>query len=198
LTVPQRRSGSLRPVSEIHSKAARHARIVELLEARAVRSQADLVRLLADAGMHVTQTTLSRDLEELGAVKLRSADGGQPAYAVPDEGTPRLRSAHDGPPQRLARLLSELLVSADGSANLAVLRTPPGAAQFLASALDRAGLPDVLGTIAGDDTVMVVSRDADGGYELARRFLELGQARAEVQVRPDSTSRTEIQETPPQ
>ncbi len=75
--------------------------------------------------------------------------------------------------QRLARLCSELLVSAESSANMVVLRTPPGAAQFLASAFDRAELGDVLGTIAGDDTVLVISRDPGGGEELARRFLAL-------------------------
>jgi transcriptional regulator of arginine metabolism len=74
---------------------------------------------------------------------------------------------------RLARLCSELLVSADASANLVVLRTPPGAAQFLASAFDKAEFPEVLGTIAGDDTVLVIGRDPLGGDELARRFLSM-------------------------
>jgi len=74
---------------------------------------------------------------------------------------------------RLARLLGELLVSADGSANLALLRTPPGAAQFLASAFDRTESEDVLGTVAGDDTVVVISRRPDGGPELAARFVAL-------------------------
>ena len=74
---------------------------------------------------------------------------------------------------RLARLCAELLVSAEASANLVVLRTPPGAAQFLASAFDKADLGDILGTIAGDDTVLVIGRDAAGGDALARRFLDL-------------------------
>ena len=101
-------------------------------------------------------------------------------------GRPRLRRPRRGrrpdarlPPVdgeaagRLSRLAAELLVSADASANLVVLRTPPGAAQFLASALDRAGLPDVVGTIAGDDTVMVIARDPHGGEALAARLLTL-------------------------
>ena len=157
------------------SRTARHRRIVSLLETRRVRSQADLARLLADDGVAVTQTTLSRDLDELGAVKIR--DGvGDLVYAVPAEGgdpTPRLAPVGGESDGRLSRLAAELLVSADASANLVVLRTPPGAAQFLASALDRAGLPDVVGTIAGDDTVMVIARDPTGGAALATRLLDL-------------------------
>ena len=123
------------------TRTARHRRIVELLETRRVRSQTELARLLADDGVPVTQTTLSRDLDELGAVKIRDG-GGDLVYAVPAEGgdpTPRLAAADGEAVGRLARLAGELLVSADASANLVVLRTPPGAAQFLASALDRAG-----------------------------------------------------------
>src|SRR5215471_1659476 len=118
------------------SKAARHARIVAVLAEHPVRSQAELAALLDDAGVHVTQATLSRDLEELGAVKLRTPDGGLPAYVVPEDGSPlTARAAKDAPPQRLARLIDELLVSAQASANLVILRTPPGAAHFLASAV---------------------------------------------------------------
>ena len=129
---------------------------------------------MADAGFAVTQATLSRDLDELGAVKLRPADGGLPVYVVPEDGSPLAsRRVADAPPVRLARLVGELLVSAEGSANLAVLRTPPGAAHFLASALDRAALPDVLGTIAGDDTIVVIARAPDGGSSLVRHILTL-------------------------
>ena len=157
------------------TRTARHRRIVELLETRRVRSQPELARLLADDGVEVTQTTLSRDLDELGAVKIRD-DGGGLVYAVPAEGgdtTPRVAAAGGENGARLGRLAVELLVSAEGSANLAVLRTPPGAAQFLASAIDRSAAADVLGTIAGDDTVLLVSRDADGGERLAARLLHL-------------------------
>jgi transcriptional regulator of arginine metabolism len=139
-----------------------------------VGSQAELAAALDDEGFEVTQATLSRDLEELGAVKLRTPDGGLPSYVVPEDGAPLTsRTAKDAPPQRLARLIDELLVSAEASANLVVLRTPPGAAHFLASAVDRAGLPDVLGTIAGDDTILVVARDPDGGKALAQHLVEL-------------------------
>jgi len=156
------------------SKAARHARIVTILNSRRVGSQAELAAALDDEGFEVTQATLSRDLEELGAVKLRAPDGGLPSYVVPEDGAPLTsRTAKDAPPQRLARLIDELLVSAEASANLVVLRTPPGAAHFLASAVDRAGLPDVLGTIAGDDTILVVARDPDGGKALAQHLVEL-------------------------
>jgi transcriptional regulator of arginine metabolism len=157
------------------SRAARHDKIVAILAEHPVRSQAELAAALEADGLSVTQATLSRDLDELGAVKLRSPDGGLPVYVVPEDGSPlTARTPDDDPPARLARLLGELLVSAEASANLVILRTPPGASNFLASALDRARLPEVLGTVAGDDTILVVARDPDGGDNLARRFRDLG------------------------
>ena len=150
------------------TRVARQARIVELVSRMAIRSQTELAKLLAAEGIDVTQATLSRDLDELGAVKLRGADGGAPVYVIPEDGSP-VRGVQGGT-SRLARLLGELLVSADGSVNLTVLRTPPGAAQFLASAIDRAALHEVVGTIAGDDTVMVIAREPISGLELADRF----------------------------
>lgn len=158
-----------------HTKGARQQRIIDLVTHHEVRSQTELADLLAAQGLHVTQATLSRDLVELDAVKVRSASGGL-VYAVPSEGgdrTPAVPHPTAGAAQRLARLCAELLVSAEASANLVVLRTPPGAAQFLASAFDRAELPDVLGTIAGDDTVLVIGRDPRGGPALATHFLSL-------------------------
>jgi transcriptional regulator of arginine metabolism len=156
------------------TKAARHARIVAILDEHPVRSQAELAARLHDAGVHVTQATLSRDLDELGAVKLRPPDGGLPVYVVPEDGSPlTARGVDDAPPHRLARLVGELLTSAEASGNLVVLRTPPGAAQYLASAFDRAGLPDIIGTIAGDDTLLVVTRDPQGGRALADHLLTL-------------------------
>jgi len=144
------------------TKAARHARIVALLQRGVVSSQSELARLLADEGVVVTQATLSRDLEELGAVKVRGGDGAH-VYAVPDEGRPVPRPSADGEGAgRLTRLVGELLVSAEPTGNLAVLRTPPGGAHLLASAVDRAGLPDVIGTIAGDDTILLVCRERRG------------------------------------
>jgi transcriptional regulator of arginine metabolism len=154
--------------SSAATRAARQARIVHLVSTMAIHSQTDLARLLAAEGVEVTQATLSRDLDELGAVKLRGADGGAAIYVIPEDGSP-VRGVQGGT-SRLARLLGELLVSAEGSANLVVLRTPPGAAQFLASAIDRAALHEVVGTIAGDDTVMVIAREPLTGRELADRF----------------------------
>jgi transcriptional regulator of arginine metabolism len=155
------------------TRSARQARITELIGTQAITSQTQLGELLAESGIEVTQATLSRDLEELGAVKLRGSDGAPASYVLPPENAP-LRPAQAAP-ARLIRLLADLLTHAEGSANLAVLRTPPGAAQFLASALDKVGLPDVLGTIAGDDTLLVVSRDPDGGPALADRLRSLAE-----------------------
>jgi transcriptional regulator of arginine metabolism len=226
------------PVSPV-TKAARHAQIAGILEQAAVRSQDELADWLARRGVRVTQTTLSRDLEELGAVRLRGPDGAL-FYALPGEpggpgshpggltesmagrsggssgssgsgggswadgdgrvsragwpgaaagsGTPGLpgqagRSGpeHGGiaaePRARLARAAAELLVAAEASANLVILRTPAGAAQFLASVLDHASWPSILGTVAGDDTVLVIARDPAGGEELAQALLRLAERR---------------------
>ena len=172
--MPPSRRRAHASVHVLHGKPARHARIVEVLNERTVRSQAELAAALRVAGFHVTQATLSRDLDELGAVKLRTPDGGLPVYVVPEDGAPlTARTAADAPPQRLARLIGELVVSAEASANMVVLRTPPGAAHYLASALDRAGLPEVIGTIAGDDTVLVISRTAAGGPALVDHLIRL-------------------------
>jgi transcriptional regulator of arginine metabolism len=233
------------PVSPV-TKAARHAQIAGILEQAAVRSQEELADWLARRGVRVTQTTLSRDLEELGAVRLRGP-GGALFYALPGEpggpgsrpggltesvagraggisGDSRVDSAGrvsgpggfsepggfsdsggfsgpDGagrpgpegrtgrtrpqpavaaaePPARLARAAAELLVAAEASANLVVLRTPAGAAQFLASVIDHAAWPSILGTVAGDDTILVIARDPAGGEELARALLRLAERRS--------------------
>jgi len=263
------------PVSPA-TKAARHAQIVSILEQAAVRSQEELADWLARRGVRVTQTTLSRDLEELGAVRLRDRDGAL-IYALPGEpGGPGSRpgglaasltgepggepgghggepGGHGGEPgghggtggdapggapggsggtggdspgagghgdpaagghaapgaggpgspggpgrpgaqpaaavfreqagagaeprARLARAAAELLVSAEASANLVIVRTPAGAAQFLASVLDHARWSSILGTVAGDDTVLVIARDPAGGDELARSLLRLAERR---------------------
>jgi transcriptional regulator of arginine metabolism len=157
------------------TKPARHRAIVEILRRVEVRSQPELAELLAGEGFAVTQATLSRDLVELGAVRVRRGPGTL-VYAVPGEGgdrSPQAGAVQEHLDARLARLCEELLVTAEASANLVVLRTPPGAAQFLASAVDTAALSAVIGTIAGDDTVLVVTRDPDGGRAVADRFLAL-------------------------
>jgi len=172
------------------TKAARHAQIAAILGQESVRvhSQEQLAELLTERGVRVTQATLSRDLDELGAVRLRGSDGAL-MYALPGEpgpgglsaglgsvlaGGPFAPSAAD-PATRLARLAAELLMSAEASANLVVLRTPAGAAQLLASAMDHARWPAVLGTVGGDDTVLVIARDPNGGAELAQELLRLAE-----------------------
>jgi transcriptional regulator of arginine metabolism len=163
------------------TKAARQARIVELLESHTVGSQTELGRLLAVAGVAVTQATLSRDLDELGAVKTRTPAG--IAYTVPAENAPRAGTA-EAVDARLGRLLEELLVSAEATGPMTVLRTPPGGAHLLASALDRAGLHDVAGTVAGDDTVLLLTREpaTPGAAALADRLLRLAEGRAPAPV----------------
>ena len=156
------------------SRTARLAKIIELVQGREVRSQTELAELLAADGVHVTQGTLSRDLVEVGAVRVRGSRG-QLVYAVPGEGGDRSPQAGEQVTfgARLARVCHEVLVSADASANLVVLRTPPGAAQYLASSVDHVDAADILGTIAGDDTVLLITRAPDGGRATADRFLAM-------------------------
>jgi len=161
------------------TKTARQQRIVDVLRRHSVRSQSELADVLADDGLAVTQATLSRDLDELGAVRLRG-DAGHLVYAVPGDAGEHggVRAIEDGARTRLARLLEELLVGVEHSANIAVLRVPPGAAQFLAAALDQSGLNEVIGTVAGDDTVLLVTRDPSGAAAVADQLLRLAESRA--------------------
>lgn len=156
------------------SRSARHAKIISLLERHQVRSQSELAELLAADGVSVTQGTLSRDLLDLGALRVRGQDG-QLIYAVPGEGGDRtpLVGEQAAFNDRLARLCVEIMVSAEASANLVVVRTPPGAAQYFASAVDRAGWPSILGTIAGDDTILLITRDPEGGRTIADELTHL-------------------------
>jgi transcriptional regulator of arginine metabolism len=163
-------------VTAPNTKAARLARIADLLEHNAVPNQARLAELLEKEGLAVTQATLSRDLDELGAVKV--VTDGQAVYAVPGEGgdpSPVAALGEDAAVARLARVAAEVLVSAEASANLVVLRTPPGAAQYLASVIDHSVLPTVIGTVAGDDTVLLVARDPHGGADVAAAMLSLAE-----------------------
>jgi len=143
----------------VNSVAARRAKVVALVETGVIYSQLDLVKELKKLGFKVTQATASRDLEEIGAV--RGSDG----Y--------RLQNSSD---DSLARVLTneQLILSVEASGNLVVVRTPPGGAQLLASNLDHSGLKSIIGTIAGDDTVLVVSRKANGGSDLAKELLTVG------------------------
>ncbi len=183
------------------TKAARHARISVILAQadEPVRSQEELADRLASVGIRVTQATLSRDLDELGAVRLRGP-GGALVYALPpDPADPSPGEVDDAAfwdaaatiaglsgfaagtaaaaTTGLARVAADLLLSAEASGNLVVLRTPPGAAQLMASMIDRTAMQAVLGTVAGDDTVLVVARDPDGGNDLANLLLRLAERR---------------------
>ncbi len=149
------------------SKVARQHRLAALLEEHPVTSQGQLVDLLAAAGVEATQATVSRDLEEMGAVKVRMA-GGDAVYAVPE--LPKDRVA---PEDHLRRVLGDWAVEVTWSANLVVVRTPPGSAHVVASALDRAALADILGTVAGDDTLLVVATEEAGGARVGQRLAGL-------------------------
>ena len=166
------------------TKTARHASIIQILSRERIRSQAQLRKALAQRGISTTQATLSRDLVELRATKIR-APGGELIYSMPEAGAPgqvhvaftgaeetddSLR-AHTTP--RLARWCAELLVTAEWAGSQVVLRTPAGAAQLLAGAVDDAMMPGVLGCIAGDDTVLVITRSDQVAAEVAGHLLAL-------------------------
>lgn len=140
------------------SKAARQARIADWLRAGQVQSQEEVVARLSDAGIAATQATVSRDLDELGAVKVKGAGGVR--YRLPE--------APDVAARRLDRLLADWVLAMIPAGPLLVLRTPPGSANLVASALDGAMLPEVAGTIAGDDTIFVALSDGHAPADLAR------------------------------
>jgi transcriptional regulator of arginine metabolism len=150
------------PATARLTKSQRQHRIATLLARQAVSNQAQVVELLAEQGVQATQGTVSRDLEELGALKIRTPQG-ELAYAIP-----ALPMEQQAPPEHLKRVFGEWVVAVDWSANLVVVRTPPGSAHVVGSALDRAGLPDVVGTVAGDDTVLVVAAEEAGGAKVAQ------------------------------
>jgi transcriptional regulator of arginine metabolism len=149
------------------AKNQRQHRIAKLLEEHAVASQGQLVDLLAADGVVATQATVSRDLDEMGAVKVR-VPGGETVYAVPE-----LPKDHVAPEDHLRRVMGEWVVEIAQSHNLVVLRTPPGSAHVVASALDRTGVDGVLGTVAGDDTLIVVASERAGGAKVAKRLSAL-------------------------
>jgi len=148
-------------------KPQRQHRIARLLEENTVANQAQMVALLAGEGIEATQTTVSRDLEEIGAVKVR-VPGGHTVYALPE-----LSVRQVAPEDHLRRVLGEWVVEVHHSGNLVVLRTPPGSAHVVGSALDRSGFEGVIGTVAGDDTVLVVAAEGAGGAHVAARLAEL-------------------------
>jgi len=143
--------------------AARRRAIRNLILDRAVTSQAELVELLEARGMSVTQATVSRDLAVIGASKATDDQ-----YRIGELGNP------DETISYLGRTIDEFVESIQSSGNLVVLRTPPGAAQVVASAVDGAALDEIIGTVGGDDTVIIVSATADGGNELAVLLEKIG------------------------
>ena len=145
-------------------KRQRQHIIERLLGDQAVSSQEQLVELLAERGVNATQATVSRDLDDLGAVKVR-VGGGAGLYAVPVPAEERTMSD-----DHLRRVLSDWVIDIGRSANLVCLRTPPGSAHVVGSALDRAGLNDVLATVAGDDTLLVVAAEGSDAGALAARL----------------------------
>jgi transcriptional regulator of arginine metabolism len=178
------------------TKAARQATVAAILAdtSKPVRSQDQLLDRLAEQGVFVTQATLSRDLDEIGAVRLRGQDGVL-VYALPPdhpesppphpavlgaEAYGLLSGLSGAAIAALGKVATDLLLSAEASGNLVVLKTPPGAAQLMASMIDRSGMASILGTVAGDDTVLVVARDPAGGDKLAETFLQLAERRAKT------------------
>lgn len=144
----------------------RQRAIVDMLREGPVRSQDEIAGRLIDVGFEVTQATVSRDLEQIGAVKVRR--GGLLGYALPDQMGDR-----DWAAQRLERIFAEWVQSVDLSGNLVIVRTPPGSAHIVSLAIDQARLPEIAGTIAGDDTIFVAVRSGLPPEPLAKRLGEL-------------------------
>ena len=160
-------NATTRPELAKLGKPQRQHLIAKLIEQRSVQNQIQLVELLAEEGVNATQATVSRDLDDLGAIKIR-LPGGETAYAIP-----ALPKEQRAPEDHLRRVFGDWVVEVAVSHNIIVLRTPTGSAHVVGSAMDRAGLPEVIGTVAGDDTLMViVAEDADS-RELADRLGEL-------------------------
>ena len=149
------------------SKVQRQQIISKLVMKQAVTNQPQLVDLLAAEGIAATQATVSRDLEDLGAVKVR-VPGGETVYAIPEFEPARL-----APEDQLRRVLGEWVAEVKRSGNVVILRTPPGCAHVVASALDRSGMDGLLGTVAGDDTLLCVAEESSGGEALAARLREV-------------------------
>ncbi len=148
-------------------KTQRQHVVARLIESTTVPNQQALVDLLAAEGVVATQATVSRDLEDLGAIKVR-LPGGESAYAIP-----ALPKEQRAPEDHLRRVFGDWVVEVAHSDNMVVVRTPPGSAHVVASALDRSGVDGVLGTVAGDDTILIVVAAGTGGAVVADRLAEL-------------------------
>lgn len=149
------------------AKAQRQQLISRLIGQHAISNQPQLVELLAAEGLVATQATVSRDLDDLGAVKVR-VPGGESVYAIPEFAPARI-----APEDQLRRVLGEWVAEVRHSGSMVVVRTPPGCAHVVASALDRSALEGLLGTVAGDDTIFCVADENLGGETLAETLRDL-------------------------
>jgi transcriptional regulator of arginine metabolism len=149
------------------TKVQRQQTIMRLIGQHGVTNQLQLLSLLADENITATQATVSRDLDDIGAVKVR-VPGGATVYAIPEFEPDRL-----APLEQLRRVMGEWVAEVVRSGNLIVIRTPPGCAHVVASALDRSGFDGLIGTVAGDDTVLCVAAEDSDGAELAERLRDL-------------------------
>lgn len=150
----------------VTTKVQRQQTIARLVGEHEVTSQPELIELLAAEGIEATQATVSRDLDDIGAVKVRVPSGNS-VYAIPEFAPDRV-----APVDHLRRVMGEWVAEVVYSANIVVLRTPPGCAHVVASALDRSRVDGMIGTVAGDDTLLCVSAEADG-TDLADRLKAL-------------------------
>ena len=144
-------------------KERRQRAIADLIRSRALASQEELAERLTKQGFAVTQATISRDLEQIGAVKVRR--DGQLSYSLPDQ-------VRDAATPKLAAVFRDWVRSIDPAGNLVVIKTPPGSAHLVGVALDGAEMPEVVGTICGDDTIFVACRTEKAGKKLARTLSE--------------------------
>jgi transcriptional regulator of arginine metabolism len=151
------------------TKVQRQQAIGRIIARRGVGNQAQLVELLGEEGIRATQATVSRDLDDLGAIKVR-VPGGNTVYAVPEFAPERL-----APIDQLRRVMGEWVADVTHSGNLVIVRTPPGCAHVVASALDRSGLDGLLGTVAGDDTLLCVADETTSGSKLSKRLAALAE-----------------------
>lgn len=149
------------------TKVQRQQTIAKLVAMHPITSQPQLLDLLATEGISATQATVSRDLDDLGAVKVR-VPGGDTVYAIPEFEPARL-----APQDHLRRVMGEWVAEVRSAGHLVVLRTPPGCAHVVGSALDRSNLPSIIGTVAGDDTLLCVADEDTGGPALAAMLREM-------------------------
>ena len=145
------------------TRARRQKAIADLIRSGSLGSQEELTARLAELGIAVTQATVSRDLDQIGAVKVKR--GGTIAYALPEQ-----IGNSDWAASRLERILGEWVQSVEAAGNMIVIKTPPGSAHLVGLALDQAKLPEIAGTVSGDDTLFLVTRDGVNTHQVADRF----------------------------